>query len=90
MGDVFTVDATTLQFEAGAACPLCGDDMDIHTTIHVVGMVEKDGSASAKVVACDRVKCAWFAGCTSGATHAEPHPVLEWVPACDRCPKIGS
>lgn len=33
--------------------------------------------------------CAWFARCTNESTHYEWHPVLGWVPACDRCVKIG-
>jgi hypothetical protein len=34
-------------------------------------------------------RCVWFALCPKMATHYEWHPVLQWLPACDRCPKIG-
>lgn len=36
------------------------------------------------------IMCGWFAMCRNDATHFEPHPVLTYVPACDRCPTIGS
>jgi hypothetical protein len=34
-------------------------------------------------------RCEWFARCDNAATHLEPHPILDQVPACDRCPTIG-
>lgn len=44
---------------------------------------DADGWAVAKLI------CQWFARCDNYATHAEPHPMLGFVPACDRCVKIG-
>lgn len=38
----------------------------------------------------EKIACMWFAMCDKPATHLEPHPILELVPACDRCVKIGA
>ncbi len=80
-----------LNFFPMAQCPLCWEDYKIHQWLDVDGEVPTSptGSGSAKVVACDRVLCRWFARCRNYATHAEPHPILGSVPACDRCPNIG-
>lgn len=32
-----------------------------------------------------QVLCAWFALCENPAVVAVKHPVLEWVPTCQRC-----
>ena len=30
-------------------------------------------------------RCEWFALCDNTATHIEPHPILKYVPTCDKC-----
>lgn len=80
-----------LGFAPLAVCPLCGEDLDIHDWLDMTGVVPTSptGDSSGEVVACDRVECRWFVNCDNYATHAEPHPTLGSVPACDRCPDIG-
>lgn len=83
-----------LSFLPMAGCPMCGDDLDIHERLDIIGKVatspvgESEGGGQASIVGCDRMVCAWFAKCTNYATHTE---VLPWgyVPACDQCPQIG-
>lgn len=31
--------------------------------------------------------CQWFALCDEPAAYMVSHPVLDWVPTCDRCTK---
>lgn len=31
------------------------------------------------------MQCTWFARCPNDATHLVPHPIIGYVPACDRC-----
>lgn len=86
--------AQDLEFAPMAQCPLCQEDLAIHEWLDVTGVMPTSSTSStdgqtAEVVACDRVLCQWFARCDNYATHAEPHPILGSVPACDRCPGIG-
>ena len=37
-----------------------------------------------------KVRCGWFARCTSDATGTTHHPVLADVPSCDRCHKFAT
>lgn len=37
----------------------------------------------------DAVQCEWFAVCNNDATHYRNHPVLGYVPRCDRCKARG-
>ena len=83
-----------LQFAPMAQCPLCAEDLEIHEWLDMTGVMPTSPTSSsdqqtAEVVACDRVLCRWFARCDNYATHAEAHPVLGSVPACNRCPDIG-
>lgn len=91
MDTVLRVETKTLWFLPMAVCPLDGDDLEIHEWLDVIGHVADSltGKASAEIVSCDRAACRWFARCANYATHAEPHPALGFVPACDRCVKIG-
>ncbi len=43
-------------------------------------MKRKPKNATAPVLYCQ-----WFAGCDRPATGATAHPVLHYVPTCDRC-----
>lgn len=83
--------AKDLEFLPMAVCPICGDDLEIHDWLDMAGVVATSptGRETGRVVACDRVMCGWFARCQNYATHAEAHPVLGPVPACDRCTDIG-
>lgn len=91
MATVTRYEVTKLQIAPMAGCPLCGDDLEIHEWLEVTGEVagSATGKSSAVIVACDRVECRWFVKCDRYATHAEPHPALGFVPACDRCVNIG-
>lgn len=31
------------------------------------------------------VPCGWFALCENTATTTAPHPILGWIPVCQRC-----
>lgn len=33
-------------------------------------------------------KCEWFLLCENEATCKTPHPILKWVPTCERCAKF--
>lgn len=46
---------------------------------------DDQGQVSGKIIGCEQ-----FARCANDATALLPHPILTYVPTCDRCAKIVS
>lgn len=61
------------------------------TTVPLEATYATDDGTVTEVngIPADSVMCDWFALCTRGATHFEPHSIRTYVPCCDACCTIG-